>query len=106
MEPEPDRIDLSPLDPGDWARKSTALAARALEQRRFRRAVVVRGMTALALSAAAALALWLSAPPPSPSPESAAESAQPAATSSSSSVDLLDWAIHDTDPTEVLRYAQ
>ena len=98
MEPEPDRIDLSPLDPGDWARKSTALAARALEQRRFRRAVVVRGMTALAL--------WLSAPPPSPSPESAAESAQPAATSSSSSVDLLDWAIHDTDPTEVLRYAQ
>jgi len=100
MEAEPDRIDLSPLDPGSWQRKSAALAARALELRRLHRAVVVRGMTALALSAAAALALWLSAPSPEPARE---DTPIPAA---SSSTQLLDWAIHDTDPTEVLRYAQ
>ncbi len=95
MEPESSRIDLSPLDPGNWQRKSAALAARALEMRRVRRTVVVRGMTALAVSAAAALALWFSAPSPEP------QHAQPAA---SPSPDLFDWAIQD--PTEVLRYAQ
>ena len=93
MKSDEDRIDLAPLDPGDWAKKSAALAARALEQRRFRRAVVVRGMTALALSAAAALALWFSAPSPQP------------ARSTASSPDLLNWTM-TTDPTEVLRYAQ
>jgi hypothetical protein len=90
-----DRLDLSPLDPGNWAKKSAALAARALEQRRFRRAVVVRGMTALALSAAAAVALWFAAPSPAP------QAAQPSASPS----DLLNWTMA-TDPTEVLRYAQ
>jgi len=92
-----DRIDLAPLDPGDWTKKAAALAARALEQRRFRRAVVVRGMTALALSAAAALALWFAAPAPEPQHD------QPAA---ASSINMLDWAIRTTDPTEALRYAQ
>ncbi len=87
MEPESSRIDLSPLDPGNWQRKSAALAARARQMRRVRRTVVVRGMTALAL--------WFSAPSPEP------QHAQPAA---SSSPDLFDWAIQD--PTEVLRYAQ
>lgn len=100
MEREPDRIDLSALDPGDWQRKSAALAARALELRRLRRAVVVRGMTALALSAAAAFALWFAAP--SREPQLTSEPASTAVSPTS----ILDWAIHDTDPTEVLRYAQ
>ena len=95
MTSDEQRVDLAPLDPGGWMQKSAALAARALEQRRFRRAVVVRGMTALALSAAAALALWFAAPSASPEP------AQPAA----SSAGLLNWTM-TTDPTEVLRYAQ
>lgn len=90
---EPERIDLSPLDRGDWQRKSAALATRALELRRLRRTVVVRGSIALGLSMAAALLLWLFAPKPAAPPPSSAPS-------------ILDWATHDTDPTEVLRYAQ
>lgn len=90
---EPERIDFSPLDRGDWQRKSAALAARALELRRLRRTVVVRGSIALGVSMAAALLLWLLAPKPAPAPAPTAPS-------------LLDWATHDTDPTEVLRYAQ
>ena len=86
---EPERVDLSPLDPGGWERKGKALAARALEQRRLRRAVMVRGMAALAISAAAAIALWLSAPKPVPQ-------------SAPSAFDLL----HTSDAMEVLRYAQ
>lgn len=94
MEPEPVQpIDLVPLDPGGWQGKSAALAARALVQRRLRRTVVVRGSIALAVSLAAAVVLWLAAPRPAPrAPQS--------------SPSLLDWATHDTDPTEVLRYAQ
>lgn len=90
---EPDRIDFSPLDRGDWQRKSAALASRALELRRLRRTVVVRGSIALGVSMAAALLLWLLAPKPATAPPPSAPS-------------LLDWATHDTDPTEVLRYAQ
>jgi hypothetical protein len=90
---EPERIDFSPLDRGDWQRKSAALAARALELRRLRRTVVVRGSVALGLAMAAAMLLWLFAPKP----------AAPAPTQTPS---VLDWAMHDTDPTEVLRYAQ
>jgi hypothetical protein len=86
---EAERIDLSALDPGGWERKATALAARARELRRLRRRVVVRGFAALAISAAAALALWLSAPKPAPR-------------SSPSAFDLLG----NSDPMEVLRYAQ
>jgi hypothetical protein len=94
MEPEPDRIDLSPLDPGDWQRKAAALAARAHEHR-LRRAVVVRRLPAVALSAAASLVLWFFAPSPERAPPTAW-----------SSTEMLDWAIHTTDPTEALRYAQ
>ena len=90
---EPERIDFSPLDRGDWQRKSAALATRALGLRRLRRTVVVRGSIALGLSMAAALLLWLFAP-------------KPAAPPPPSSPSMLDWAMHDTDPTEVLRYAQ
>jgi hypothetical protein len=86
---EPDRINLSSLDPGGWEGKAKALAARALELRRLRRAVMVRGIVALALSAAAAVALWLSAPKPAPQ-------------SAPSAFDLL----HTSDAMEVLRYAQ
>jgi len=94
MEPDPvQRIDLAALDPGGWQAKSAALAARALVQRRLRRTIVVRGSIALALSMAAAVALWLSAP-------------RPAHHAPASTPSLLDWATHDTDPTEVLRYAQ
>jgi hypothetical protein len=86
---EPERINLSALDPGGWERKAAALAARALERRQLRRAVMVRGMVALALSAAAAVALWLSAPKPAPQ-------------AGPSAFDLL----HTSDAMEVLRYAQ
>lgn len=86
---EPERIDLSALDPGGWECKATALAARAVELRRLRRTVIVRGVAALAISAAAALALWLSAPKHTSSP-------------SPSAFDLL----HTNDAMEVLRYAQ
>ena len=90
MEPDrPEPVDLSPLDPGGWERKAVALAARALELRRLRRTVVVRGVAALAISAAAALALWLSAPRPRPQ-------------AAPSAFDLLG----NSDPMEVLRYAQ
>ena len=58
----------------------------------------MRRLPALALSAAAALALWFAAPKPQ------AQVAQP--TASSSSTDLLNWAVTTTDPTEALRYAQ
>ena len=91
---EPEHVDLSPLDPGGWPAKSRALAARALAARRLRRTVIVRGSVALALSMAAAVALWLSAPRPS------------AHVAPRSEPSILDWAMHDTDPTEVLRYAQ
>lgn len=86
---EPERIDLAALDPGGWERKATALAARALELRRLRRTIAVRGVVALAVSAAAAIALWLTAPRPAPR-------------AASSPFDLL----RATDSTEVLRYAQ
>jgi hypothetical protein len=86
---DPERIDLSPLDPGGWERKAQALAARARELHRLRRRIVVRGVAALAISAAAALALWLSVPKPAPRP-------------APSAFDLLG----NSDPMEVLRYAQ
>ena len=93
MEPEPDRIDLSVLDPSrDAARWNATIgnvAARALEIRRFRRAVLRRGVVALVLSAAAALVLWFAvprrevhrAPPPQ--------------------VDMLDWASRQGDVLEL-----
>jgi hypothetical protein len=66
MEPEPEPVDLSVLDPKrDGARFDGAVArvaARGLELRRFRRLVARRGVTAAVLVAAAAVALWLSAP--------------------------------------------
>jgi hypothetical protein len=93
MEPEPDRIDLSVLDPGrDTARFDGAverIAQRAIELRRLRRAVVRRGAVAFALAMAAGLVLWFSAPHREP----------PAARRAP---DLLDWATRDVSPADVL----
>jgi hypothetical protein len=96
MESEPDRIDLSMLDPSRHASRWNAavgnVAARALELRRLRRAVMRRGMIALAMSAAAALLVWMLAP--------RREVQQPAVVKSTS-VDMLDWAERQGDVLEL-----
>jgi hypothetical protein len=93
MEPEPDPIDLSSLDPTrDAARfeaMASRIAARAIELRRLRRAVVRRGAIAVAVAMAAALVLWFSAP---------RREAPPA----SRGVDILDWATRDVHASDVL----
>lgn len=95
-EPEPDRIDLSPLDPSrdkvKWETKSARIATRAAELRKLRRKVVRRAAFAVVLSAAAGLTLWLSAP--KPQRHHAAHHGQG---------DMLDWATRDNvDPYELL----
>ena len=92
MEPEPERVDLSPLDPSrdkiKWETKSARIATRAAELRVLRRKVVRRAAVAVVLSAAAGITLWLSAPRPR------AAHAQR---------DVLDWATRDNvDPYELL----
>jgi hypothetical protein len=86
MEPELE-VDLSPLDPGDWAARASKVAARGLELRRLRRTVVRRGAVALVL-AAAGLVILLSAPRRTEVPRPHA--------------DLLDWAVRDVSPADVL----
>ena len=101
MEPEPDPIDLTALDPTrDGIRFDATVARvaqRALELRKLRRALVRRGVVAFAVAMAAALLLWFSAPRREPDP-------QP------HSPDLLDWATRDVRPDDVLElgggYAQ
>ena len=69
MEPEPDMqpaVDLSSLAPRHDDAVYARIAARAVELRRLRRAVVRRGAVAVVLAAAAALVFWLSAPPQAP----------------------------------------
>jgi hypothetical protein len=65
MEPEPEMpaVDLSPLAPPHGDAVYARVAARALELRKLRRAVVRRGAVAVVLAAAAAIVVWLSAPP-------------------------------------------
>ena len=90
MAPEPEKLDLSALDPArdpHWERTLTRVAERARELRAFRRAVVRRGAVAFVLAAAAAITLWLSAPRREPVHHGHA---------------LLDWAVHDVDPGELL----
>ncbi len=91
MEPEPDRIDLAPLDPSAdaarWERSIASVAARGREERRLRRAIVRRGGFAVVLAAAAGLVVWLSAPRHDAAPPRA---------------DILDWAVRDVQPSEVL----
>ena len=62
MQPEPERIDLSTLDMPSFDSAVAHVAARGRELRRFRRAVVRRGVVAAVLVAAASVLLWLSAP--------------------------------------------
>jgi hypothetical protein len=93
MEPEPDRVDLSLLDPSrdkvTWETKSARIATRAAELRVLRRKVVRRAAVAVVLSAAAGIALWLSAP------KRVMQHRQ--------HDDVLDWATRDNvDPYELL----
>lgn len=100
MEPEPERVDLAVLDPSRHAARWDAaignVAARALELRRLRRAVMRRGMAALALSAAAALVLWLFVPR-----RDAAAPVQPPSAAEGDSLDVLEWATRQGDVLEL-----
>jgi hypothetical protein len=102
-EPEPDRVDLSPLDPSrdkiKWQTSSARIATRAAELRKLRRKVVRRAAVAVVVSAAAGITLWLSAPRHRTAPQR------------HHSGDMLDWATRDNvDPYELLdlgvRHAQ
>jgi len=88
MEPEPEKVDLSALDLPGWDHKIASVSRRAFEQRRRRRAVVRRGAIAVVLAAAAAIAVWFGAPE------------RDAVTRTHG--DLLDWAVRDALPSEVL----
>jgi hypothetical protein len=92
MEPEPERVNLSPLDPSrdkiKWETKSARIATRAAELRKLRRKVVRRAAIAVVLSAAAGITLWFSAPHRQPPQQQR---------------DVLDWATRDNvDPYELL----
>ena len=102
MEPEPDMpaepaVDLSSLTPRHDDAVYARVAARALELRKLRRAVVRRGAIAIVLAAAAAVVFYLSAP----HHDASISSARPA--HSSGSGDLLDLGLRgDVDPFELL----
>jgi hypothetical protein len=96
MESEPEKVDLSILDPlrGDprrdgarWDRMSARITARALELRRLRQIVSRRGAVTVVLAAAAVFAFWWTTPKPVLRGES----------------DILSWAVRDADPGELLR---
>jgi hypothetical protein len=92
MEPEPENVDLSVLDPrrdgARWDRMVENVAARAVEQRRLRLRAVRRGAIAAVMAIAAALAVWFGAPKRDPVTHT--------------SGDLLEWAVRDVEPSEVL----
>jgi len=99
MEPEPDDmpavqpVDLSPLAPSHTDAVYARVAARAMELRKLRRAVVRRGAVAMVLAAAAAVVFWLSAPRHDAS----------VATTPSHGRDILDLGMRsDVDPFELL----
>jgi hypothetical protein len=83
-------IDLAVLDPcgnpAQFDATVSRIAQRAIELRRFRRAVVRRGMLALGLAMAAGVALWFAAPKRQTAREP----------------DLLDWATRDIGAADVL----
>lgn len=95
MEPEPSPIDLAVLDPTrDPTRFDGAvarIAQRAIELRRLRRAVMRRGIVAVAVAMAAGLLLWFSAP-------RREAHVQPRAHQQ----DILDWALRDVQASDVL----
>lgn len=100
MEPEPDRIDLSVLDPtrdaARFAAVSARIAQRAIELRRLRRAVMRRGLVAVTVAMAAGLILWLSAPRPHLTVRDHGVAGDPQPR------DILDWALRDVQPGDVL----
>ena len=99
MEPEPDMpaepaVDLSPLAPRHDDAVYARVATRAIELRKLRRAVVRRGIVAVALAAAAAVVFYLSAP----RYDTSISTARP-----SRGGDLLDLGLRgDVDPFELL----
>ena len=86
MQPEPERVDLSPLDVPRFDHAVARVANRARELRALRRIVGRRAVTAAVLVAAAALALWLAPTRPRAAP---------------ASTDILSWATGAT-PEQVL----
>jgi hypothetical protein len=94
LEPEmPAAVDLSPLAPRHDDAIYARVAARAIELRKLRRAVVRRGAVAVVLAAAAAVVFYLSAPR-----HDARVEARP-----SRSGDVLDLGMRgDVDPFELL----
>lgn len=89
MEPDPDRVDLTSLDPARsaprWDAAIASVVARGLARRRR---LLRRGLAAMIVAAAAGALLWFSAPP--------REAPQPARAS------VLDWAVRDVGPEDVL----
>jgi hypothetical protein len=94
MQPDPDPIDLSSLDPRtDRVRWDAAIArvtAGGLALRQLRRAVARRGIAAVMLAAAACIALWLAPPRHEPMPPTVSSSA------------VIDWALRAVTPADVL----
>ena len=92
MEPELEKVDLSVLDPrrdgARWDRMAANITGRAIEQRRLRLRAVRRGAIAAVAAIAAALAVWFGAPKPEPVRHA--------------SGDLLEWAVRDVEPSDVL----
>lgn len=97
-EPEPEMqaaVDLSTLSPRHTDAMYARVAARALELRKLRRAVVRRGAIAAVLAVAAAFVFWLSAPH--------RDAAPPMQTRAAHSGDILDLGMRsDVDPYELL----
>jgi len=88
MEPEPERVDLSALDPAraqpQWNAAIASVVARGLARRRR---LVRRGMVAVIVAAAAGALLWFSAPRHEVVPRRAS---------------VLDWATRDVGADDVL----
>ncbi len=86
-EPEPDRIDLSALDPSRNRARWEGMIASVVERAHLRRRILRRGGLVVALAAAAMIAMWLAAPP-------RASQVEPA--------DILSWATRDVGADDVL----
>src|SRR5438067_911628 len=92
----PEAIDLDPLAPRHADAVYARVAARAIELRNLRRAVVRRAAVAAILAVAAAFVFWLSAP-------RAAQQPAPSLKMHARSGDILDLGMRtDVDPYELL----
>ena len=86
MDDQPIDLGALAIPPARFDAAVAHIAQRAQELRRFRRAVIRRGVTALVLATAAGIALWLSAP----------DRAAPG------SNEVLDWATRGVTAEDVL----